>query len=170
MTLSDLKTGFFGYKKASVYQYITDLEEQFSTKLVEKDEELKKVVEQYEQKLQRLEEELSEARKQFEAKKNEQGVIADALIEAQRYAQQMRQEAEEKRREAQQSLEEETARQNQALERYRDQIRQLREAFAAMLNEMDAAANHLEHKAETTQAESPEPNLSLFRRKTGPVA
>ena len=36
MKLDQLKKGFWGYKKASVYEYITMMEEEFSEKLAEK--------------------------------------------------------------------------------------------------------------------------------------
>lgn len=39
MKAEELKTGLWGFKKFSVYQYITSLEESFSSKLLEKDEE-----------------------------------------------------------------------------------------------------------------------------------
>lgn len=42
MNLDQLQTGFFGYKKFSVYEYITMMEEEFSTKLSEKDATYKK--------------------------------------------------------------------------------------------------------------------------------
>ena len=36
MKLDQLKKGFWGYQKASVYEYITMMEEEFSEKLAEK--------------------------------------------------------------------------------------------------------------------------------------
>lgn len=36
MKLDQLKKGFWGYKRASVYEYITMMEEEFSEKLAEK--------------------------------------------------------------------------------------------------------------------------------------
>ena len=55
MKAEDLKTGFFGYQKASVYQYITTLEEQFSAKLMEQDAAHKAETEQHVQKIRQLE-------------------------------------------------------------------------------------------------------------------
>ena len=38
MQISELKKGFWGYRKEDVYQYISTLNEEFSKKLLEKDE------------------------------------------------------------------------------------------------------------------------------------
>lgn len=37
MRMEELQTGFFGYRKESVYQLIASMEESFSSKLMEKD-------------------------------------------------------------------------------------------------------------------------------------
>ena len=42
MNLDNLQKGFFGYKKSSVYEYISSMEEEFSERLLEKDEDTKK--------------------------------------------------------------------------------------------------------------------------------
>ena len=60
MTLGELKSGFFGFKKASVYQYITSMEEKFSSMLTAKDEEASKAAEQYQQDRIPLTEELAQ--------------------------------------------------------------------------------------------------------------
>lgn len=170
MTLAELESGFFGYKKASVYQYITNLEKEFSAKLVERDEEMKKAVEQYQQKIQQLEEELSKVRAQYEAQQEAQSVISSALIQAQRYADVIKHEAEQEQREAQRRFEAATAEQTRELDGYCSQIRNLRESFAAMLREMDDTMDQLEQQAERILEEKPEPKLTLFSRKTEPVA
>lgn len=170
MAPGELKSGFFGYQKASVYQYITRLEEQFSTKLIEKDAEAKKAAAEYQQRIEVLEQELEEARQQCEAQKNEQLVIANTLLEAQRHAEHLKQETAQKQQEAQQRLEEETAKQARELEGYRDQVRQLREFLLTMLKEMDTSAGQLEQKIEQIQASFPEQNLSLFHRREEPVS
>ena len=54
MTLQELKTGLFGYQKAGVYQYITELEEQFSAQMLERE----KRIQQYEGRIAELEQHL----------------------------------------------------------------------------------------------------------------
>lgn len=68
MKTDELKTGFWGYKKFSVYQYINTLEEQFSAQLLEKDRESREALEQEQQReqmLARYDERLSRLRGQF---------------------------------------------------------------------------------------------------------
>ena len=167
MTLGELKSGFFGFKKASVYQYITNMEEKFSSMLTAKDEEASKAAEQYQQRIDGLEKELNQLREQYEAQRNEQVVIANTLMEAQRYAERMKREAEQKQQEAQRQLEEASAVQNRELERYRGQIQQLRAHFITMLKDMDGTAGRLEEKMEQLQEPGQTQNLSLFCRRTG---
>ena len=129
MTLDELRSGFFGYQKASVYRYITSLEEQFSSKLVEKDAAAKRAAEQYQERINQLEQELQAVREQCETQKNEQMVIAHTLLDAQRYAEQMKQESAQKQQEAQRCLDEQVAEKNRELERYRSQVQELRKLF-----------------------------------------
>lgn len=170
MTLSELKTGLFGYKKASVYQYITSLEEQFSAKLVEKDAAMKQAAEQYQEKIQRLEEEVERLRKQCDIQREEQSVISGAILQAQRYAQEIRQEVQQEQQDARHRLEEASAEQTRQLEAYRSQIRAIRAAFEATLQEMDGTAQQLEREMEKVLEEQPKHNLTLFSRKPEPVA
>lgn len=86
MESKNLKKGLFGFQQASVFQYISDIEETFSAKLMEKDAQAQKNEEQYLLKIRRLEEELSDVREQFEKQKNQQVMIANTLLDAQRYA------------------------------------------------------------------------------------
>lgn len=71
MKLDQLKKGFWGYKKASVYEYITMMEEEFSEKLAEKVTEQKTQEEQYRTQIAALEKELSRVRKELEEQKKE---------------------------------------------------------------------------------------------------
>ena len=93
MELEKLKKGFFGYKKESVYHYIASVEEEFSSKLLEKDEQLKKNEELYLSRISSLEEELKDIKKKYEEQKSEKSVVAATLIEARRFAEQLKKEA-----------------------------------------------------------------------------
>lgn len=72
MKTDELKTGFWGYKKFSVYQYINTLEEQFSAQLLEKDRESREALEQEQQRVRQLEQELEDLRRQMEEQQREQ--------------------------------------------------------------------------------------------------
>ena len=101
MKAEELKTGLWGFKKFSVYQYITSLEESFSSKLLEKDEENRAALVREQQRAQELEAELGALRQRYEALKNEQALIANTLLDAQRYAASLKTQAEEQARAAQ---------------------------------------------------------------------
>ena len=167
MTLGELKSGFFGYKKTSVYQYITSMEEKFSAMLAAKEEEAGKAAERYQQRIDALEAELRQIKEQYEAQRSEQLVIANTLMEAQRYAEKVKRETEQKRQEAQQRLEEAAAEKNRELEGYSKQIQDLRAQFLAALREMDDTAGQLEKRAEQLRESGCGQNLSLFCRRTG---
>ena len=51
MQLNELKKGFWGYKKESVYRYIVAIEESTSEKLAEKDAKLTQLEEQSQKKI-----------------------------------------------------------------------------------------------------------------------
>ena len=192
MKLEELKSGWFGYQKSDVFQYITTLEAEFSQKLMEKDEEHRRLIDQYLQRIYQLEGELSQLKQQYEAQKNDQLHIADALLDAQRYREILQKETlrmeQEARAKLQEQLEEERAR----LERYRGQVKRLRELFGTVLQEMDGEAQKLELQAEeieepdwagdqgepTLEQPSVQPlspksdsqgNMTLFQRKNQPT-
>ena len=170
MKTEELKTGFWGYKKFSVYQYITTLEEQFSAKLLEKDLETRTALDQAQARIQQLEQELSVLRQQYEEQQSAQMLISNTLLEAQRYADMLKKEAEARDRDAQQQHAEALEKREEMLRHYDAQLQQLRETFRSMLQEMDGSVQDLAGKAEALHADGAEGNLSLFHRKSGPVA
>ena len=105
MKTDELKTGFWGYKKFSVYQYINSLEEQFSAQLLEKDRESRAALEQAQQRVRQLEQEVADLRRQQESRQNEQMLISSTLMEAQRYSEQLKQESNAREQEAQRQME-----------------------------------------------------------------
>lgn len=170
MKAEQLKTGFWGYKKFSVYQYITALEEEFSAKLLETERESQAALAQERQRCQQLEEQLSQLRKQYEAQRSEQLLIANTLLEAQRYAEQLKKETDQREEQIRLQLEQTLARRDGELEEYAQQLQRLRENFCAMLQEMDGAAQQLEEQLEQIRPAELEQNLTLFQREPEPVA
>ena len=162
MKTEELKTGFWGYKKFSVYQYITALEEEFSAKLVEKEQESRTLLEQERQRVRELEEDLRALRQQYEAQKKEQMLIADTLMEAQRYAEEMKAQSQEREQTVRQQLEEALARREQEIRQYDLQLKRLRELFYSMLQEMDASAKEFGGELEDIKSQAPEKTLSVF--------
>ena len=159
MTLKELKTGLFGYRKTDVYQYITELEEQFSTKLSERDRQMETITRQYERQLADLEHHL----KALQSLEQER-TVSSAPTADRPELQKMESETEA----VQRRLEEQLAAQDRELEHYDQQLHQLRQLFHDMLLEMDASAEGLEEHLETTKAAGRGRNMSLFRRRHNP--
>ena len=165
MKTEQLKTSLFGYQKFSVCQYITALEEEFSAKLLAKDEECRALLEQERRRVEQLEGELSALRQAYEAQQREQQLISNTLMEAQRYAEQLKAQTQEQEQQARQRLEEALAQREKDLKEYDARIQQLRGLFGSMLQEMDAQAQQVVVELESVKAAAPERNMSLFRRK-----
>ena len=91
-------------------------------------------------------------------------------MEAQRYAELLKQETEKREQELQTQLKTAAAKQEHALQQYDAQVQQLREALRAMLQEMDHSAEEMSERIEHTKAAAPERNMLLFSRKKEPVA
>ena len=165
MKFDQMKKGFFGYQKASVYEYIAMVEEEFSSKLMEKEEQYQQNEEQYQKKIARLEEELREMREQLEQKREEQMTIASTLLDATRYAETLRQETEEKIQAENRKWEEELAAKQRELNQYYAQILNVREMFCNLLHDMEERAGGFEHQIEMVKAAAPGRNMTLFERK-----
>ena len=165
MKTEGLKTGFWGYQKFSVYQHITALEAQFSAKLLEQEEEYRGQLEQERQRSLQLEEELQALRQKYEEQRSEQLLIANTLVEAQRCAELLKTQAEEREAQARQQLEEALNRREEDLKQYDARIQRLRELFRSLLQEMDDSAEQLVVDLTEVRESAPDRNMSLFYRK-----
>lgn len=65
MNVEDLRTGIWGYRKSSVFQYITALENQFSDKMEKMEKEHQNAVADYQEKLQQKDKELQKMQRQL---------------------------------------------------------------------------------------------------------
>ena len=169
MKSENLRIGLFGFQKASVFQYISAIEEEFSAKLMEKDAQTRKNDEQYLLRIRQLEEELSDVKEQFEKQKNEQMTIANTLLDAQLYAEFLKKETEEKEREEQQRLDDLVEKKQREVDAYQIQIQHIQEMLQTLLNKMDGETQELEQCEKTTKEKFPDQNMSLFLRKTESV-
>lgn len=93
MRMEELQTGFFGYRKESVYQLIASMEENFSSKLMEKDAQHTKAMQDAQIKIAELETELRTVRAEHLSSRKDQDMISDTLLDAQAYAQKLRAES-----------------------------------------------------------------------------
>lgn len=170
MKWEQLKKGFFGYKKSSVYEYISQMEDEFSTRLSAKDAEQKAMEEQYQKRISELEKDLLEARQQLSAYQAEPIPIAEAMIQATRFAQTLQQNAEEKAKKEREDWEIRLAEKERELSLYLDKASSVRKAFASLLQEMDQQTEAFIKQTEMVQNDAPNRNMSLFQRNDEELA
>ena len=130
MRLDELKKGLWGYKKEGVYRYIMNLEEESSQKLAEKDEKMAQQEAQAQSRIGELERTVEALREENTSLKANQSAVFATLLEAQRYAERLREESARREQKAQEELKTKICRQTQMLERYSDRVRQLRSSTA----------------------------------------
>ena len=165
MKLDQLKKGFWGYKKASVYEYIALMEEEFSTKLLKKDEEYKENEEKYIERIRLLEDELKKVNQELENQKKEQMTISSTLMEATKYAEVLRKEAKETAKKERIQWEKELSESKNELNRYHKHVSNLREELCSILHKMENEAAEFEGQIIEIKSECPIHNMTLFERK-----
>ena len=114
----ELKKGLWGYKKEGVYRYIMNLEEESSQKLAEKDEKMAQQEAQAQSRIGELERTVEALREENTSLKANQSAVFATLLEAQRYAERLREESARREQKAQEELKTKICRQTQMLERY----------------------------------------------------
>lgn len=159
MRLSEIKKGFWGYKKEGISQYIAELEAEVRAKLQEKDEEIRRTEEAAKARTTELEEALRAVRKENEALRAEQASIADALIQAQKYAEQIRKEADEFEREAYARVQAGVDRQRQELEEYAKAADVLKEQLHVLLKDTLGKTEDIQRELNILHDKGPESNL-----------
>lgn len=165
MNLDNLQKGFFGYKKSSVYEYISSMEEEFSERLLEKDGDAKKKEEEYKEKIRQLESELQDVRKQLDGCKKEQMMIGDTLMDAKRYAEELKKKAYEEEEKERRKWEQAVAQNNLELDNYQKKISEVREHLIKTLQNMDEKAAELGTQIQEIKEECPNRNMTLFKLK-----
>lgn len=171
MRMEELQTGFWGYQKDGVYKLVASIEESFSAKLMEKDAQHARALQDAQTRIAQLETELRTLREKHQESLKNQGLISNALLDAQAYAQKLRSESEERELRLRCQLEEEAQRQKAQLEEYSRQIGHLRGTILTLLRELDDRSQEVTEQINAISENVPEPNLnlSLFLKKTGTV-
>ena len=168
MQLNELKKGFWGYKKESVYRYIVAIEESTSEKLAEKDAKLTQLEEQSQKKILELEATVDALREENAALKEHQVMAFSTLLEAQRHAQFLKEESAGRERKAQEELDAAVERQDRRLEEYAEKIRQLQKAIQGLLAEFGGKVDDMEESLAVLQSQAPaHVGISLFPQKSG---
>ena len=163
MKLDELKKSWFGYEKAGVYQYIAELEETCAAKLAQQEEQAKQAEESYQTRIRQLEEELRQLRQKYEQQQEQSLMISAVLMDAKRYAAQLRQDAQDQDAQERQQMEREYAQARQEIDRCRQQADRLRDIFRTLLEEMDRQAEEYALQAEAPELPD-EGNMALFQR------
>lgn len=165
MRMEELKRGFWGYQKESVYRCIASMEEEFSRRLLEKDEKASRAEEQFQARIAELAAELKAAREACEEQRRSHTSISDTLLKAQAYGQQLREETFHQEEETRRDIQRTAERQRAELAAYQEKLERLRGMFRTLLDELDGKAAMLEQQLKAAGDAAPQPTMSLFQRK-----
>ena len=161
MRLEEIKKGFWGYKKDDVFQYITELEDNLSEKLREKDAQAEQADKQAQKRIQTLEDENRALKSELEKLRTQQDQISMAILDARASADAMKEVSrsmeEAARGEVKKTLENELSR----IADYKENG--LKELIVRTLKEFEEKTEELEKQADEVKNASPEGNLSLFQ-------
>lgn len=159
MDLTNMKKSFFGYNKFAVSNYISALESDYNKKIQEIQKEsmdtqanlrgqLDAVREKQEEELQKLRDKIDTLTQEKDSLRRNHETIADALLDAQEYAQRLKQQADE--RAAQRDAEH-----LQLLSVQQGKVKEFDSRLRVVLDEirevLQAASDDLSEKAENLQ-------------------
>ena len=145
MRMDELKRGLWGYKRDSVYHYIVSVEEKASARLTEKDTLLEKAEEEAQRRVSELEAVIASLREENASLRENQATVFSTMLEAQKYAEQLRTDSERQRQQAQEQLAAAVQQKSRQLDCYQEQIHQLRAAIRELLKDFDGRLEETEH-------------------------
>ena len=82
MRMEELQTGLWGYQKEGVYKLVASMEESYSVKLKEKEDQHSAALQAAQAKIAELEAELRAAKEEYKASRKDQDLISAAFLEA----------------------------------------------------------------------------------------
>ena len=139
------QTSLFGYSKKNVCAYIAELNEGFSSKLMEKDVECQNTINELKSRLEQL-------RRENEQRQAERREVAGALIDAKAFAAGLMEQADEEDRARRAKSEACHAAELQRLQEISAEIDALRGAFRDVLSKMDKELEEYSMKCQAAQA------------------
>lgn len=173
MQIQEMKKGLFGYKKESVYQYVSALNEEFSQKLIEKDEKNEVLVKELRERTQALEAELERVKRESEDLRKKQLAVSDSIIDARDYAAQLKSETRRREQALYDQMEARMNKENRRLDGYTENIGKLREQIKDVLEKFDEELKQAESRAgelmraETAGAEETDGEESTAQQAVG---
>lgn len=159
MRIDELKRGFWGYKKDSVYQYIVSLEETASKHAAEKEAKLEKQAAEHEKRVAELEATAAALRAENDSLRENQAMVFSTMLEAQKYADQLRSDSDRKQRQAQADLSAAVQQRNLQLDGYLEQILQIRTMIREILKDFDGKMETVEHTLTYLPTQAPDVEL-----------
>jgi len=161
--MDELKRGFWGYRRDSVYRYIVLLEEEASKRVAEKEARIDRLEAESQRQIAELEREHKRKMADLEAVtaalreenrvlRDNQELVFSTMLEAQKYAGQLKADSVRQARQAQEKLSAAMQRENQRLSGYAKQVQQLRSVIQGLLEELDGRAEDVERAIERLQA------------------
>lgn len=148
MKVTDLKQGFWGYKKESVYQYIAFLNEEFSQKILERNEKGESLVQELQEKNKAQEQEIASLKQQLEEYAKLRFAVSDSIIDAQNYATQLKAETEEKEQVMRTKINDEMAQKRRQMELFGQELQNFRTHLKSVLESMDDTLQNAQEQAE----------------------
>lgn len=147
MKISDLKKGLWGYQRESVYQYIAALNEEFSQKLLEKEEEHKSVIQELREKNAVMENELETMRMENNEYRKLRFSVSDSILDAQNFAARMKDETQRTQQDLRNQMEAHLARKRTQLEERIVEMDEFQKALRTMIENIDASIeNHVKRR------------------------
>lgn len=165
MRMDELKRGLWGYKKDSVYHYIVSMEEKASARMAEKDARLEQLEGDTKRQVAELEATIKTLREENAALRQDQATVFSTMLEAQKYAEQLRAASSRQKQQAQEQLAAAIQQKNQQLDSYQEQIRQLRAIIREMLREFDNKLEDTERALISLSAQAPGAALDADRKE-----
>lgn len=166
MRLDELKKGFWGYKRESVYRYITMLEEETSKKLEEQQEQVRREAEKAEKRIYELEEALKLLREENETLSRDQIHVSAALMDAQRFSREAKEEALRCQEETKRDLEKAARIHMDQLEAYSKKIKKLGSVLRELLQDMEVEAERMDEEVGNLKEQAPVPSFPVFPNRT----
>ena len=163
MRLEELKKGLLGYKKDAVFQYISQLEEQFMQKMAEKDAQIERASRQDRSRIQDLEQENRALKEELTRLRTLQDQISQAILDARSSAEMLKAESraleEKARATVRQTLEQDLV----VLDDYRQKIANLHRAIQTAMKDLEQQTEKMERQVEELLEAAPQENLTLFQ-------
>ena len=162
MKLEELKKGLWGYQKDAVFRYISEQEELFAQKLMEKDAQMEQSSRRFQARIQELEEENRQLKEELGRLREQQDRISQAILDARASAEALKRETQAQEEAAREAVRQAMERDLAELAGYQERIAALRKAIQAAVRGLEDQAAEMQQQAQALYEAVPVGNLTLF--------